>query len=50
VQRNVKLYDGAKTVNCDIADDVTIGQDSFISNSSLGHHVQINRRNIIEGV
>ena len=50
MENNFKMYDGAKTVNCEIADDVTIGQDSFICNSILGRHVQINRRNIIDGV
>ena len=48
--KNLKLYDGAKTIDCEIDDDVVIGQDSFVSHSKLGYHVQINRRNIIEGV
>lgn len=47
---NVKFYDGARAVNCDISEDVTIGQDSYINNSKLGRHVQINRRNIIDNV
>ena len=47
---NVKMYDGARAVNCAIGDNVTIGEDSFISNSRLERHVQINRRNIIDGV
>ena len=50
MEKNVKLYDGAKAVNCEINDEVVIGQDSFVSHSKLGYHVQINRRNIIEGV
>lgn len=35
--------------DCDINDDVVIGQDSFVTHSRLGYHVQINRRNIIDG-
>ena len=47
---NLKMYDGAKIVECEIDEDVTIGQDSFVTHSKLGCHVQINRRNIIDGV
>lgn len=50
MEKNLKLYDGAKIIDCEIDDEVVIGQDSFVSHSKLGYHVQINRRNIIEGV
>ena len=48
MKNNIKLYEGAKTINTEIDDNVTIGQDSFIINSKIGQHVQINRRNIID--
>jgi len=45
---NLKLYDGVVLDNSEFADCVSIGQDSYIRNSKLDFHVQINRRNIIE--
>lgn len=43
-----KIYPSAITINCDIGENVVIGEDSFLRNSSLGNYVQINRRNILE--
>ena len=45
-----KIYDGVKTVNCELGSNIIIGQDSFLLNCKLGNCVQINRRIIIENV
>lgn len=50
MEKNLKLYDGAKTIDCEIDEEVVIGQNSFVSHSKISYHVQINRRNIIESV
>lgn len=47
---NQKIYDGVKTVNCELGSNIVLGQDSYLFNCKLGNYVQINRRNIIENV
>lgn len=47
---NQKIYDRVKTVNCVLGEQITIGEDSYLRNCQLGNFVQVNRRNILEGV
>ena len=42
------IFEGAKTIDCILGDNIVIGQDSFLRNCRLGDYVQINRRNILE--
>ena len=48
MNKDLKLYDGAIIRNCGVGDYVVVGQDSYICNSRIEEHVQINRRNIID--
>lgn len=45
-----KIYDRVQTINCQLAHDIVIGSDSFLRDCSLGSFVQINRRNVLDGV
>lgn len=42
------VYEGTKTIDCNLCDNIIIGEDSFLRNCFLGDYVQINRRNILE--
>lgn len=42
-----KIYDSAKIIDCKLGDNLIVGENSFIQNSSLENHVQINRSNMI---
>ena len=44
---NCRIYDGAKMINCDVGQDVIIGEDSFVKDCRLGDNAQINRRNFL---
>lgn len=46
-QNQNHIYDGAKVINCDLGIEVTVGEDSFVKDSTLGDKVQLNRRNFI---
>ena len=43
-----KIYDGVKTIDCELGNNIVIGEDSFLKKCVLGDYVQINRRNILE--
>lgn len=42
------IYEGVKTIDCDLGEDIVIGEDSFLRKCRVDDHVQINRRNILE--
>lgn len=44
-----KIYNNAKIINCEMKDNIIVGENSFINNSIIGNHVQINRSNMIVG-
>ena len=44
------IYERAKTINCELGNNIVVGEDSFLRNCKIGDNVQINRRNILEDV
>lgn len=42
-----KIYNNVKIINCEMKDNIIVGENSFINNSIIGNHVQINRSNMI---
>lgn len=44
---NIKIYQGAKTINSIFGDNVVVGEDTYVEDSTLGNLVQLNRRNMI---
>ncbi len=42
------FFEGAKTIDCVLGENIVIGQDSYLRKCKLGDYVQINRRNILE--
>lgn len=45
-----QIYDRAKTINCELGNNIVIGEDSFLKDCVIENYVQINRRNIFENV
>lgn len=42
-----QIYQSAKTIECSLGDNIVIGENSFLQNSIINNHVQINRSNLI---
>lgn len=42
-----KIYSNVKTIKCILGDNIIIGENSFLQNSTLRDNVQINRSNMI---
>ena len=47
---DVRIYEGAKMVDCKLGCNIVVGKDSFLRSCAIGDYVQINRRNILENV